>query len=157
MSETTFPSPLGPIRLRASGGALRELSFAPGAETDPEPAADPVLAEARAQLEAYFEGGRTTFDLPLEPVGTPFDRRVWAAVAAIPHGRTATYGELAAELGAPGAARAVGAANGRNPIAIVIPCHRVIGAGGALTGYAYGVERKAGLLALERGELALPV
>jgi methylated-DNA-[protein]-cysteine S-methyltransferase len=157
MTETTIPSPLGPIRLRAAGGALRELAFAPEAAVDDAPPADPVLAAARAQLEAYFAGELTAFELPLAPAGTAFDRRVWAAVAAIPHGSTASYGELAAQLGAPGAARAVGAANGRNPIAIVIPCHRVIGAGGALTGYAYGVQRKAGLLALERGELALAV
>jgi methylated-DNA-[protein]-cysteine S-methyltransferase len=155
MSETTFQSPYGPVRLRAEAGELRELSFAPGAACDGEPITDPVLAEARAQLEAYFTGDRTTFDLPLAPVGTAFDRRVWDEVAAIPHGETATYGELAARLGAPGAARAVGAANGRNPIAVIIPCHRVIGARGALTGYAYGVERKAALLALERGEQPL--
>jgi methylated-DNA-[protein]-cysteine S-methyltransferase len=152
MTETTFQSPLGPIRLRARDGALCELSFAGGGGDDGAPA-DPILAEARAQLEAYFAGERTTFDLLLAPAGTPFDRRVWELVAAIPHGRTATYGELAAQLGAPGSARAVGAANGRNPIAIVIPCHRVIGARGALTGYAYGVERKAALLALEHGVL----
>ena len=150
MTETTFTSPLGPIRLRAHDGALRELAFAAGAS---EPPSDPVLAEACAQLHAYFAGERSSFDLPLEPAGTPFHRRVWAAVATIPHGTTATYGELAVQLGAPGAARAVGAANGRNPIAIVIPCHRVVGARGALTGYAYGVERKAALLALERGVL----
>jgi methylated-DNA-[protein]-cysteine S-methyltransferase len=151
MTETTFESPLGPIRLRARDGALCELSFTAGARGG-EPS-DPVLAEARAQLEAYFAGERTAFDLPLAPAGTPFDRRVWELVSAIPHGRTATYGELAARLGAPGSARAVGAANGRNPIAIVIPCHRVIGARGALTGYAYGVDRKAALLALEGGAL----
>jgi methylated-DNA-[protein]-cysteine S-methyltransferase len=151
MTETTFISPLGPIRLRADDGALSELRFADGGAAQ-EPS-DPVLAEACAQLEAYFAGERSDFDLPLAPAGTPFDRRVWEAVAAIPHGTTATYGELAAQLGAPGAARAVGAANGRNPIAIVIPCHRVVGARGALTGYAYGVERKAALLAHERGVL----
>ena len=151
MTETTFMSPLGPIRLRAHDGALTELRFG-GAAAAEEPS-DPVLAEACTQLAAYFAGERTSFELPLEPAGTPFDRRVWAAVAAVPHGRTATYGELAAQLGAPGSARAVGAANGRNPIAIVIPCHRVIGARGALTGYAYGVERKAALLALEGGAL----
>ena len=154
MYETTFPSPFGAVRLRAADGALRELAFVDG-PGDPESPSDPVLAEVRTQLEAYFAGERTDFDLPLEPLGTPFDQRVWELVAAIPHGHTATYGELAAQLGAPGAARAVGAANGRNPIAIVIPCHRVIGARGALTGYAYGVDRKAGLLALERGESPL--
>lgn len=149
MDATIIPTPFGPVRLRASDGALRELAFA-----DEPPTLEPasgVLAEARAQLTAYFAGERTGFDLPLAPAGTDFDRRVWALVSAIGHGRTATYGELAMQLGVPRAARAVGAANGRNPIAIVIPCHRVIGARGALTGYAYGVDRKAGLLALERG------
>jgi methylated-DNA-[protein]-cysteine S-methyltransferase len=151
MTETNFMSPFGPILLRARDGALTELRF--GESGIPREPSDPVLTDARAQLEAYFAGERSEFDLPLAPAGTPFDRRVWDAVAAIPHGTTATYGELAAQLGAPGAARAVGAANGRNPIAIVIPCHRVVGARGALTGYAYGVERKAALLALERGVL----
>jgi methylated-DNA-[protein]-cysteine S-methyltransferase len=150
MDETTITSPFGPIRLRADGGSLTGLAFAAG-EPAAEPARTGVLADARAQLEAYFAGERTAFDLPLAPLGTPFHLRVWELVAAIGHGETASYGELAARLGVPGAARAVGAANARNPIAIVIPCHRVVGSGGALTGYAYGVERKAGLLALERG------
>lgn len=154
--ETTITSTaLGPVRLSASDGALRELAFVDEPPTDEPPAG--VLADACVQLREYFAGERTAFDLPLAPVGTDFDRRVWARVAAIPHGETATYGELAAQLGAPAAARAVGAANGRNPIAIVIPCHRVVGASGALTGYAYGVDRKAGLLALERGALPLGV
>jgi methylated-DNA-[protein]-cysteine S-methyltransferase len=149
MDETTLTSPFGPICLRAAGGALRELSFAEGARA--RPAAGGVLARARDQLEAYFAGELTAFDLPLDPAGTVFHRRVWELVAAIPFGETATYGELARRLDAPGAARAVGAANGANPLAVVIPCHRVVGARGALTGYAYGVDRKAGLLALERG------
>jgi methylated-DNA-[protein]-cysteine S-methyltransferase len=147
MDETTFSSPFGPLRLRAHGGTLRELAFAAGNRAP----ASGVLAVACEQLAAYFAGERTAFDLPLELGGTAFHRRVWELVAAIPHGETATYGELARRLGAPGAARAVGAANGANPIAIVIPCHRVVGARGALTGYAYGVDRKAGLLAHERG------
>ena len=153
MDETTFTSPFGPIRLRAAGGALRELSFASGDPARPVG----VLADACEQLDAYFDGRLTAFDLPLEPMGTPFHRRVWELVAGIPFGQTATYGELARRLGSPGAARAVGAANGANPLAVFIPCHRVVGARGALTGYAYGVERKAALLALERGESALPL
>jgi methylated-DNA-[protein]-cysteine S-methyltransferase len=155
MQQTTLPSPFGPIRLHADAVGLRELAFV----ADAEPSAAPpsgLLAEAADQLEAYFAGERTAFDLPLAPVGTKFHERVWALVSAIGHGETATYGELAARLGAPTAARAVGAANGRNPIAIVIPCHRVVGARGALTGYAYGIDRKAGLLALERGARPLP-
>ena len=107
--------------------------------------------EARAQLEDYFAGRRRTFDLPLAPVGTPFQRRVWEALREIPYGETVSYGVLAARLGQPGAGRAVGLANGQNPISIVIPCHRVIGAGGALTGYGGGLERKRWLLALEGG------
>jgi methylated-DNA-[protein]-cysteine S-methyltransferase len=155
MDETIIRSPFGSLRLRARAGALAELAFVDAAPADPP--AGGVLAEASAQLDAYFAGARSAFDLPLAPVGTPFHRRVWELVAAIDHGETASYGQLAARLGAPGAARAVGAANARNPIAIVIPCHRVVGARGALTGYAYGVERKAGLLALERGASPLAV
>jgi methylated-DNA-[protein]-cysteine S-methyltransferase len=111
---------------------------------------DGVLAEARAQLSAYFAGERTTFDLPLAPVGTPFQQRVWGELRRIPYAETVSYGELANRLGSPGASRAVGLANGRNPIAIVVPCHRVIGADGTLTGYAGGLERKRALLDLER-------
>jgi methylated-DNA-[protein]-cysteine S-methyltransferase len=151
MPETTFETPFGAVRVRAHAGALSELGFVARAPADAEAPADPLLAEARAQLRAYFAGERTAFDLPLAPAGTPFHRRVWDLVRAIPHGSTASYGELAERLGVPRAARAVGAANGRNPLAIVIPCHRVVGARGALTGYAYGMDRKAALLALERG------
>ena len=110
---------------------------------------DAALAGARDQLGAWLAGERREFDLPLALGGTPWQRRVWNAVRAIPYGETRTYGELAAGLGAPRAARAVGHANGRNPACIVVPCHRVVGASGALTGYAYGVERKRALLALE--------
>jgi methylated-DNA-[protein]-cysteine S-methyltransferase len=156
MQQTILPPPFGPICLRADAAGLRELAFVDAA-APAAPAAAGLLGEAREQLEAYFAGERTAFELPLAPVGTPFHARVWALVSAIGHGETATYGELAARLGVPTAARAVGAANGRNPIAIVIPCHRVIGASGALTGYAYGVERKAGLLALERGAHPLAI
>jgi methylated-DNA-[protein]-cysteine S-methyltransferase len=158
MQQTTLPTPFGPIRLRADAAGLRELAFAADADAAAAaPARAGLLGEARDQLEAYFAGERTAFELPLAPVGTPFHERVWALVSAIGHGETASYGELAARLGVPTAARAVGAANGRNPIAIVIPCHRVVGARGALTGYAYGVDRKAGLLALERGAAALAI
>jgi methylated-DNA-[protein]-cysteine S-methyltransferase len=152
MHETTYLSPLGPIRLRADDDALLELTFGPA---DGAAAEHPILAATAAQLDAYFAGERTAFDIPLRLEGTPWERRVWEALEAIPYGETATYGELAARLGAPGAARAVGAANGRNRISIVVPCHRVVGARGALTGYAWGVERKFALLALERGALPL--
>jgi methylated-DNA-[protein]-cysteine S-methyltransferase len=151
MHETTYISPLGPIRLRADDHALLELTFGESERRDDSS----VLAATCAQLDEYFAGTRTTFDLPLRLEGTPWEQRVWAELVKIGYGETASYGELAVKLGAPGAARAVGSANGRNPISIVVPCHRVIGARGALTGYAWGVERKSALLDLERGALPL--
>jgi len=111
---------------------------------------EPAFADLREQLSAYFEGGLRRFDLVLDLRGTPFQRRVWAALDDIAFGATETYGELAARLGAPGASRAVGAANGHNPVSIVVPCHRVVGAGGRLTGYGGGLERKRWLLDHER-------
>jgi methylated-DNA-[protein]-cysteine S-methyltransferase len=104
---------------------------------------------ASAQLAEYFDGSRTDFDLPLAPRGNDFQRRVWALLVQIPYGQTRAYGRLATELGDPGLARAVGAANGQNPRSISVPCHRVVGAGGKLTGYAGGLDRKAYLLDLE--------
>ena len=115
----------------------------------PASVASPLLDAAEAQLREYFAGTRRTFDLPLAPRGTAFQQRVWAALRAIPYGETRTYGELAAAIGSPSASRAVGMANHHNPIPIVIPCHRVIGANGTLTGYAGGLEIKRKLLALE--------
>jgi methylated-DNA-[protein]-cysteine S-methyltransferase len=151
MHETTYISPLGPIRLRADDDALLELTFGEAGRDDDSP----ILAATRAQLDEYFAGTRTAFDLPLRLEGTPWEQRVWAELLEIGYGETASYGQLAAKLGVPNAARAVGSANGRNPISIVVPCHRVIGARGALTGYAWGVERKSALLDLERGALPL--
>lgn len=116
------------------------------------PETPPILRRAAAQLAEYFAGTRPRFDLPLAPVGTEFQRRVWAATAAIPFGATATYREIARKIGAPNAARAVGGALNRNPLAIVVPCHRVVGSAGKLTGYDGGVDRKAFLLTLERPE-----
>lgn len=116
----------------------------PGAREEPA-----VFAEVRAQLDAYFRGARTAFELPLAPRGTDFQRRVWAALAEIPYGATTTYAAIARAIGRPKAVRAVGAANGRNPLSIVVPCHRVIGADGTLTGYAGGVPNKRRLLELE--------
>jgi len=110
-----------------------------------------ALAPLRHQLEEYFAGERREFELDLAPAGSPFQLQVWRALRAIPYGQTASYGEIAAAVGQPGAARAVGGANNRNPIAIVIPCHRVIGASGSLTGYGGGLPRKQRLLALEAG------
>jgi len=155
-------SPLGPLTLAADRqGALVYLGFgerdprtrlltaldpgAAGLATGPEPLA-PVLA----QLAEYFQGRRRSFELALAPRGTPFQLRVWAELQRIPYGRTLSYGELARRLGDPGLSRAVGAANGANPISIIIPCHRVIGADGSLTGYGGGLPIKRALLALEQ-------
>jgi len=116
---------------------------------------DEVLLETARQLGAYFAGERESFDIPLKPAGTPFQLRVWSALRDIPFGETRTYGQLASAIGDPSAMRAVGAANGRNTIAIVVPCHRVIGADGSLTGFGGGIERKKFLLRLEGRELRL--
>ena len=110
----------------------------------------PILVETERQLGEYFAGTRRSFDVPLSFAGTDFQKRVWAALLAIPFGETRSYGEIADQLGAPGASRAVGAANGRNPISIIAPCHRVVGSTGKLTGFAGGLEAKAFLLDLER-------
>jgi methylated-DNA-[protein]-cysteine S-methyltransferase len=115
--------------------------------------ASATLTAATDQMAAYFAGERTTFDLPLSPMGTPFQHRVWNALRGIPFGESVTYGELARHIGAPNGARAVGAANGRNPLPIIVPCHRVIGADGSLTGFGGGVERKHWLLNHERSVL----
>jgi O-6-methylguanine DNA methyltransferase len=163
-SFAVVESPLGPLLLGAEDGALTLLwmSPLPERETGGADARDrAVLAAARDQLEAYFAGDLTAFHLPLAPVGTPFQQRVWSALAEIPFGETVSYGSLASRLGRPGAARAVGLANGSNPISIIIPCHRVIGSDGRLTGYGGGIDRKAWLLDHEAGrgpgQLALPV
>jgi methylated-DNA-[protein]-cysteine S-methyltransferase len=152
-SFTTMPSPLGPLLLVKNDRGLTGVYLQPhvGAPSpEREWRADPSrFVRERVQLAEYFAGARTRFDLDLAPEGTPFQRRVWDALCAIPYGETTTYGALAASLGRSRAARAVGAANARNPLSIVIPCHRVIGAGGGLTGYAGGVARKQWLLAHE--------
>jgi methylated-DNA-[protein]-cysteine S-methyltransferase len=109
-----------------------------------------ILRQAETELAEYFAGERTTFCLPLSPAGTPFQREVWQAIAAVPYGETIAYRDVAVRIGRPGSIRAAGAATGRNPVSIVIPCHRIVGADGALTGYAGGIERKRTLLALEQ-------
>jgi len=151
-----MPSPLGKLMLTAENGSLTGVHF-PGQKHDRPRQPDwqraddsPVLAKARAQLDEYFEGRRKEFDLPLEPHGTPFQIAVWRALLAVPFAVTSTYGTIAAAVRPPSAVRAVGAAIGANPIGIVVPCHRVIGRDGSLTGYAGGLDRKAKLLALER-------
>jgi methylated-DNA-[protein]-cysteine S-methyltransferase len=157
MLYTTMNSPVGELRLVGDETALHGLHFAtrrnplePGTRSAREP-----FATVREQLEQYFAGERRTFDLPLALDGPAFHQRVWEALLTIPYGDTRSYGAIATQIGDPGAARAVGFANGRNPVAIVVPCHRVIGADGSLTGYGGGLPRKRHLLDLEAGRLAL--
>jgi len=149
--QRTIPSPLGPLCVVTDGRSVVELEFDCGKadSADVPAAAARLLDRAAAQVAEYFAGRRTAFDLPLAPRGTPFQQDVWRALLAIPYGHTASYRDVARSVGRPAAVRAVGAANGRNPIAIVVPCHRVIGADGTLTGYAGGLKRKQALLALE--------
>ena len=133
----TFETPLGPMHATAAVGAVTTLHF--GAAADAGPTCG-TLDRLRRQLADYFAGRRTSFDVPLQPAGTPFQRRVWDELCKIAHGETITYGTLAARVGDAKAARAVGAANGRNPIALVVPCHRVVAANGKLGGYSGGGE-----------------
>jgi methylated-DNA-[protein]-cysteine S-methyltransferase len=146
-------TPLGAVTLVSDGARLIALTLLPAAAVVPSESAwvesDTRLAGAREQLSAYFAGELQEFTLPLAPDGTSFQRTVWSALQRIPFGATTSYGALAASLGVPGAARAVGSANRLNPLAIVVPCHRVIGSDGKLTGYAGGLERKSYLLAHE--------
>lgn len=153
MTDTVFtivPSPVGELVLTGDGRNLTRIGFAGRTPVDPGWREDPApFAAAVRQLTEYFAGERRTFDLPLAPDGTAFQRQVWAALAAIPYGGTTSYAAVAEAIGHRGSARAVGAANGANPIAIVVPCHRVVGSDGSLTGYAGGMERKEFLLHLE--------
>jgi methylated-DNA-[protein]-cysteine S-methyltransferase len=153
----TVPSPVGPLALEAQAGRLTAVRFGEGhGATGPTEA--PELAAAATQLEQYFSGRRRTFELPLEPAAGPFDRRVLRALTEIPYGERISYGELTARLGIPAdGVRKVAAAVGRNPLPIVIPCHRVVGADGGLVGYGGGLVRKERLLALEAGQLQLAV
>lgn len=180
MSVLVVPSPVGALLLREIAGKLAEVAFVSptfspetpfeqelaaarrfdaqpfaaarlNADDAAPPETPPILRRAAAQLAEYFAGTRTRFDLPLAPIGTEFQRRVWAATSAIKFGETATYGEIARKIGVPNGSRAVGGALNRNPICIVVPCHRVVGSSGKLTGYDGGVDRKAFLLNLERG------
>jgi methylated-DNA-[protein]-cysteine S-methyltransferase len=142
----TVDTPIGPLLLRADDGCLSRIEFGAPAPCFSDAAPFP---EAEAQLHAYFAGELERFELPLAPRGTAFQRRVWDALAEIPYGTTTSYSELAARIRRPSACRAVGAANGRNPLPVIVPCHRVIGAAGGLTGYGGGLRRKRHLLALE--------
>ena len=144
--------PFGRFGVEEKEGAVTHLYLNPaGAVLPAEERETPLLAEAMRQLAEYFAGERREFELPLVPEGTPFMRRVWAELVKVPYGATATYGEIAERIGNPGGSRAVGLANNRTPIAIIIPCHRIIGSSGKLVGYAGGVELKERLLALESG------
>ena len=157
--QTTFQSPLGTMILAATDQGLAGVWFEgqrhlppqlaqPGVW--PDNADHPVLQQAVAQLREYFAGQRSRFDLPLDLTGgTPFQQSVWQALLAIPQGATTSYGTLSSRLGKPSAVRAVGAAVGRNPVSVIVPCHRVMGADGSLTGYAGGLDRKTALLTLE--------
>jgi len=156
---TQLDSPLGPLLLVADASGLRQVNFArngwnapanPGWREDASAFAQPIR-----QLRAYFAGELETFNIPLAPQGTPFQQKVWDELLNIPYGETISYGELAKRIGNPNASRAVGLANGSNPIPIIIPCHRVIGSNGKLTGYGGGLPIKEKLLALERRQLRL--
>lgn len=143
----TLRKELGPLRFAAKGDALVSLWFIDAPEGGER---DALLDRAIAEVDEYFAGKRTKFSIPLAAEGTPFQREVWNALSAIPFGETRSYADVAAAIAKPKAVRAVGAANGRNPLGIVVPCHRVIGADGSLTGYAGGMKRKKFLLDLER-------
>lgn len=149
-------TPLGRLRLTAVNEGLTSIGFDGDRYARPQDpswvrdAAFPALRRGVAQIAAYFAGKRSVFDLPLAPPGTTFQRAVWKAIATVQWGETISYAELARRAGHPGSARAAGAATGRNPLAIVVPCHRIVGSDGSLTGYAGGLDRKRALLALEQ-------
>lgn len=157
-----YDAPMGRLTLVASDRGLRAILW-PNIDDertrvrlgDSVEGTSPILDDAVTQLGEYFAGTRTTFELPLDLVGTTFQRRVWSGLADVPYGKTTTYGEQAAHLGDPKAVRAVASANGRNPVSIVLPCHRIVGADGSLTGFAAGLENKAWLLDHERRHLGL--
>jgi len=175
MAVLLIDSPVGPLSLESDEQALTRIRFlggdwprhgsrgrradppVPAAEVNEGPRAQEILAETNRQLRAYFEGELFGFDLPLGPEGTPFQRAVWNALLDIPYGMTSSYSELAMRLGQPAAVRAVGAANGQNPLPIVIPCHRVIGRSGDLVGFGGGIAAKRYLLELESRQRLLPL
>ena len=158
MNYQFLDTPIGKLRLVSNGAALVKIEFE-GRYSDAEKdslESDPVLEASANQLRDYFAGTRDRFELPLEPAGTDFQRAVWAALSAIPHGELRSYREIALAIDNPAAVRAVGAANGRNPLPVVVPCHRVIGSDGSLTGFAGGLEIKRQLLELEGSLGELP-
>jgi methylated-DNA-[protein]-cysteine S-methyltransferase len=161
VSHITIGSPMGPLTLVAAAGSLTGLyldvhRYGPDSAVlgAPDDGSGAPLAAAVRQLTAYFSGHLTRFDLSIDPPGTPFQRQVWKALCDIPYGQTITYGQLAAGLGKPGAARAVGAANGRNPVFIMVPCHRLVGTDGRLRGRGDGIAHKQFLLRFERQQTA---
>jgi methylated-DNA-[protein]-cysteine S-methyltransferase len=156
-----MPSPLGNVLLVTNGDALCGVYFDDQKYLPPigpawqEDSGSAILRAAHNELDQYFAGSRKRFELPLAPNGTPFQRAVWNVIAQVPWGETLTYAELSSRAGHPGSARATGAATGRNPLSIIVPCHRIVGSDGSLTGYAGGLDRKQKLLALERPLFAL--
>ncbi|WP_088329394.1 methylated-DNA--[protein]-cysteine S-methyltransferase [Lacimicrobium sp. SS2-24] len=152
MHSLFMPTPLGLLAIRASEHHVQRIEFVD--DEDTTPAAEPLLIEAKNQLQQYFDGQRRAFTLPLAAQGTAFQQTVWQALTHIDYGQTASYAQIADAISKPKAVRAVGAANGRNPLAIVVPCHRIIGKDGSLTGYAGGLTRKAWLLELEQRHLS---
>lgn len=157
--ERTLDSPLGVLRLIGSDAGLRAVLWPNDREgrvtfeEEPQVGEHPILERAAQQIEEYIADERTDFDIPLDPIGTDFQRSVWVGLQDIPFGKTRSYGDLAADLARPGAARAVGAAAGRNPISIIIPCHRLVGSSGSLTGFAGGIDSKRWLLDHEASQL----
>jgi methylated-DNA-[protein]-cysteine S-methyltransferase len=157
MRYTTIDSPIGELLLAGGDDGLKQLRMSPF-RIDPDWSHDrEAFADVRDQLDQYFAGERRGFDVQLGLDGNSFELLVWNALLAIPYGETASYGQIAGRIGAPSGARAVGLANGRNPVAVIVPCHRVIGADGSLTGYGGGLGRKRFLLELEAGVLPLKV
>lgn len=156
--QSQIDSPIGLLTLVASDDGLRKVLWADQADAAGDATFDdghPVLEAAAAQLKEYFAGDRKDFDLPLDLIGTDFQKEAWVALASVPYGETTSYGEQAERIGREGASRAVGAANGKNPVPIVLPCHRIVGANGALTGFAGGLGIKQQLLALEQDQQSL--
>lgn len=147
-----FDTPLGAMAVGEEDGCITRVYLPNSPMPRLMPVKTPLLERAQGQILEYFDGRRQEFDLPLAFVGTDFQKKVWTALTAIPYGHTVTYGALAEAVGCPGGARAVGMANHRNPLPILVPCHRVVGAGGKLTGYAGGLEMKKALLELEVGK-----
>lgn len=160
LHATTIDTPIGQLTLVASDDGLRRVHFPtddPVTDDADFDDAHPVLVATARQLDEYFAGDRRDFDLPLDLVGTDFQREAWLALADVPYGETTSYGEQAERIGRPGAFRAVGAANGKNPVPIVLPCHRIVGADGSLTGFAGGLALKEQLLGLEQAQQSLGI